>query len=63
MSSRLRYLERIARPYVVKVRFPDNLTDQQMQRFVVSAAEFIRQARVGDELVIRDDDGAELGGC
>ncbi len=63
VSSRLRYLERIARPYVVSVRFPDDLADTQMQRFVTSAAEFIKHARIGDELVIRDDDGSEIGGC
>jgi hypothetical protein len=63
ISSRLRYLERIERPYVVKVRFPDELPDDRMQRFVTEAAEFIKQARVGDEIVIRDDDDHELGGC
>jgi hypothetical protein len=63
VSSRLRYLERISRPYVVSVRFADGLTDEQMQRYVTAAAEFIGRARVGDELVIRDDDGTEIGGC
>ena len=63
VSSRLRYLERIARPYVVSVRLPEDLGDEKMQLFVTSAAEFIQRARIGDELVIRDDDGAEIGGC
>jgi hypothetical protein len=63
VSSRLRYLERIARPYVVGVRFNEGLRDDQMQRYVTSAAEFIKHARVGDELVIRDADGTEIGGC
>ncbi len=63
VSSRLRYLERIARPYVVSVRLPEDLGDEKMQHFVTSAAEFIQRARIGDELVIRDDDGAEIGGC
>jgi hypothetical protein len=63
VSSRLRYLERISRPYVVSVRFADGLNDEQMQRYVTTAAEFIGHARVGDELVIRDDDGTEIGGC
>ena len=63
VSSRLRYLERISRPYVVSVRFADGLTDEQMQGYVTTAAEFIGHARVGDELVIRDDDGTEIGGC
>jgi hypothetical protein len=63
VSSRLRYLERINRPYVVSVRVNDGLTDEQMQRYVTSAAEFIGHARVGDELVIRDVAGTEIGGC
>ncbi len=63
VSSRLRYLERIARPYVVSVHLRDVLTDARMQHFVMSAADFIQRARIGDELVVRDDDGAELGGC
>ena len=63
MSSRLRYLEQIERPYVVSVRFTDDLTDVQLQRFVTAAAEFIGRSRVGDELVIRDDDATEIGGC
>ncbi len=64
ISSRLRYLERINRPYVVGVRFPEEgLTDEQAGRFVTAAAEFIRHARVGDELPVRDADGTPLGGC
>jgi hypothetical protein len=62
VSSRLRMLERIARPYVVQVRWQENLTDDQMQRLVHQAAEFITHARVGDELRARDHDGREIGG-
>lgn len=63
VSSRLRYLERIKRPYVVGVRFNDGLSDVQMQHYVTTAAEFIKRARVGDELVIRDAQDDEIGGC
>ena len=63
VSSRLRYLERIGRPYGVGIRLAERLSDEQMQRYVTTAAEFIKQASVGDELVVRDDGGAELGGC
>jgi hypothetical protein len=64
ISSRLRNLERINRPYVVGVHLPaEGLPDHAAQRFVRDAAEFIRHARVGDELVIRDADGSTLGGC
>ncbi len=63
VSSRLRYLERIARPYVVSVHLRDVLDDGRMQHFVVSAADFIQRARIGDELVVRGDDGVEIGGC
>ena len=62
VSSRLRYLERIARPYVVNVRWQEDLTDEQMHKFVTSAAEFVRRSRVGDELAVADDDGRALGG-
>jgi hypothetical protein len=63
VSSRLRYLERIQRPYVVSVRCADGLSDGQMQRYVTEAAEFIGRARVGDEVLIRDEAGTEIGGC
>ncbi len=63
VSSRLRYLERIARPYVVSVHLRDALDDVRMQRFVMSAADFIQRARIGDELMVRGDDGVEIGGC
>ncbi len=63
VSSRLRYLERIARPYVVSIHLRGERSDAEMQQFVKSAAEFIKQARVGDELVVRDASGAEIGGC
>lgn len=62
ISSRLRVLERIARPYIVQVRWHQGLTDPQMQLLVTQAGEFILQARVGDEMKSRDHDGRELGG-
>jgi hypothetical protein len=62
VSSRLRYLERIERPYVVSVRWRDDLDDEQMHRFVVEAANFIKHARVGDEMLVRGEAGKELGG-
>jgi hypothetical protein len=64
ISPRLRYLERIRRPYVVQVRWRDALSDEQMQKFVADAATFITHARVGDELTVREQghSGPELGG-
>jgi hypothetical protein len=62
ISSRLRYLERINRPYVVGVRWREGASDEQMQRLVRSASDFILHARVGDELVVHDDEGREIGG-
>ncbi|MEM7229112.1 MAG: hypothetical protein AAF432_09895 [Planctomycetota bacterium] len=62
ISSRLRSLERLARPYMVSIRWNPRLSDEQMQTFVERATAFILQARVGDELVVRDDDQRELGG-
>jgi hypothetical protein len=68
ISPRLRYLERVKRPYVVRVRWHEGLDDEQMQRFVARAASFIARAQVGDELTVRDEgdgdaaEGRELGG-
>ncbi|MCA9297119.1 MAG: hypothetical protein KC983_11395 [Phycisphaerales bacterium] len=62
ISSRLRMLERIARPYTVSIRWNPTLRDVQLQEFVEKAAEFIQRAHVGDESVIRDATGGELGG-
>ncbi len=63
VSSRLRYLERIARPYVVSVHLRGDLDDESMQTFVTSSAAFIQRAQIGDELLVRDDNDVELGGC
>jgi hypothetical protein len=62
ISSRLRYLERINRPYVVGVRWKDGAADEDMQRLVRAASDFIQHARLGDELVVKDDGGDEIGG-
>lgn len=61
VSSRLRYLERINRPYVVSIHWQDGLNDEQMQRFVAAAADFIPQASVGDELNVQGAQGGEIG--
>ncbi len=62
ISSRLRYLERIDRPYIVSVRWREPTTDERMGKLVKTAAEFIMQASIGDELVVHDDEGREIGG-
>lgn len=62
VSSRLRVLERIERPYIVAVRWHEDISDEAMQQFVTAASEFILQARVGDEQVVQDADHRELGG-
>jgi hypothetical protein len=63
VSSRLRVLERIARPYIVSIRWHEGLTDRQMQRLVTDAERFIGRGRVGDEVAVLDDRGGkELGG-
>ncbi len=63
VSSRLRYLERIARPYIVGIHLREGLSEEAMQRYVTSASEFIMRARVGDEIAIRNGRGEELGRC
>ncbi len=62
ISSRMRYLEGIKRPFEVKVRWQERLTERQMQVFVRTASQFIQQGHVGDEYTVRDESGAELGG-
>ncbi len=62
ISSRLRILEQIEKPWVVKIRWREDLQDSQMQLYVTEAASFIEQSRLGDEHVVRDEKGEELGG-
>ena len=62
ISSRLRILERIGRPWIVKIRWHDGLNDMQMQQYVTESASFIEAARLGDEHVVRDGQGNEIGG-
>ncbi|MDG1137680.1 MAG: hypothetical protein P8N28_05395 [Phycisphaerales bacterium] len=62
ISSRLRILECIEKPWVVKVRWNECLEDETMQEYVTAAAQFIETARLGDEYVVRDVDGEEIGG-
>ncbi|MEE2907984.1 MAG: hypothetical protein VX527_09160 [Planctomycetota bacterium] len=62
ISPRLRVLEGIERPWLVRVRWVDGLSDKDMQELVVRCSEFLHQARVGDELTVRSESGRELGG-
>ena len=62
ISSRLRILEKITRSFVVKIRWHDGLNDVAMQAFVMAAGKFIERASLGDEHVVLNDEGEELGG-
>ncbi len=62
ISSRLRFLERIKRPFIVRVRWEEELSEERMQEFVERAAAFIKVSHVGDELTVRTESGGELGG-
>ena len=62
ISPRLRVLEGIRRPWLVRVRWPEGLTDADMQELVVRCSEFLRHASLGDELTVRAASGRELGG-
>ncbi len=62
ISPRLRVLEGIERPWLVRVRWTQGLADAEMQELVVRCSEFLLQARVGDELTVRSTTGRELGG-
>jgi hypothetical protein len=62
LSSQLRRLESIPRPYIVQVRWNDDASNDQMRHLLKQAEEFIREAKVGDEMAARDDDGKSIGG-
>ena len=62
LSPRLRVLEQIARPYLVRIRWREDLDDMSMQHLVVRASGFLHRARIGEELTVRDDAGIEVGG-
>jgi hypothetical protein len=62
ISSRLRILECIQKPWIVKIRWNEDLGDELMQEYVTAAAAFIETARLGDLHVVRDTDGNEIGG-
>ncbi|MDP7029098.1 MAG: hypothetical protein QF733_02635 [Phycisphaerales bacterium] len=61
ISPRLRVLEHIQRPFMVRVRWADGLDDDSMQQLVVRASDFLAMAKVGDELTVRDETGFEVG--
>lgn len=56
-------LERIRRPFVVSARWPEGAPRNQLARFARAAEQFIREAHLGDEFVLRDASGDEIGGC
>ncbi len=62
IPSRLRILEQIEKPWVVKIRWQEGLPDELMQYYVTETGSFIETARLGDEHVVRDQNGTELGG-
>lgn len=63
VSSRLRLLERIERPYIVNIRWNEGLTDAQLQHIVTQGERFLHHARLGDEFLIRDPKtNREIGG-
>jgi len=63
ISERLARLERIERPVVVSVWWSEGAGEAAMRRLVARASSFIRGAKVGDEMRVRDDDGRAFGGC
>jgi hypothetical protein len=61
ISPRLRVLEHIERPFIVRIRWADGLDDELMQELVVRASTFLELAKIGDELTVRDESGLEIG--
>ncbi|MCH2136796.1 MAG: hypothetical protein MK101_09485 [Phycisphaerales bacterium] len=62
LSPRLRVLEQIERPFLVRIRWREELDDEALQHLVVRASAFLHTARIGEELTVRDTDGIETGG-
>jgi hypothetical protein len=61
ISPRLRVLEQIARPFMVRIRWAEGIDEDLMQEFVERASIFLEMAKIGDELTVRDESGLELG--
>ncbi|MDP6986527.1 MAG: hypothetical protein QGG74_00660 [Phycisphaerales bacterium] len=61
ISPRLRILEHIERPFIVRIRWAEGLDDELMQELVVRASTFLELAKIGDELTVRDESGLEIG--
>jgi hypothetical protein len=61
ISPRLRVLEQIERPFLVRIRWAEGIDEQSMQELVVRASHFLAMAKVGDELTVRDETGLEVG--
>ncbi len=61
ISPRLRVLEQIARPFMVRIRWAEGIGDDLMQELVERASMFLEMAKIGDELTVRDESGLELG--
>ncbi|MDP7069770.1 MAG: hypothetical protein QF561_00280 [Phycisphaerales bacterium] len=61
ISPRLRVLEQIARPFMVRIRWAEGIDEVLMQEFVERASVFLEMAKIGDELTVRDESGLELG--
>jgi hypothetical protein len=62
LSPRLRVLEQIERPFLVRIRWCEDLDEEGMQHLVVRASAFLHTARIGEELTVRDTQGIEIGG-
>jgi hypothetical protein len=62
LSPRLRVLETIRRPYLVRIRWREDLDDRGMQHLVKRASHFLHTASLGEELTVRDRAGAQIGG-
>ena len=61
ISPRLRVLEHIERPFMVRIRWAEGLPDDLMQELVVRANTFLELAKIGDELTVREESGFEIG--
>ena len=61
LPSFLRSIEQVRRPFLVEVDWRPDLSDPELARLAAMAREFVAEARIGEELLFRDDTGHPAG--
>jgi hypothetical protein len=61
LPSFLRSIEQVERPFLVEVDWREGLDDRELAAFAAEAREFVQEARIGEELLHRDQEGHPAG--